>query len=199
MVCASANPDKVAELAALLDGVVELEPRPAGLGEVVEDGDTLVANARLKARAVAEAADAPAVADDTGLEVEALDGAPGVFAARYAGEDATYADNVALLLRELERAGALAPDERRARFRTVVLACAPDGREVLAEGSVAGTISVAPRGANGFGYDPVFEPDGGDSKTFAEMTAQAKNALSHRSRAVQAFAELVRSDPSALS
>ena len=101
LVCASANPDKVAEIAAILDGVVELLPRPADVPDVVEDADTLAGNARLKAAAICAATGLPAVSDDTGLFVDALDGAPGVYAARYAGEDATYADNRAKLLREL--------------------------------------------------------------------------------------------------
>ena len=101
LVCASANPDKVAEIAAILDGVVDLLPRPPGVPEVVEDADTLIGNARLKATAICAATGLPAVSDDTGLFVDALGGAPGVYAARFAGEDATYADNRAKLLREL--------------------------------------------------------------------------------------------------
>src|SRR5579885_2901846 len=120
-----------------------------------------------------------AVADDTGLEVDALGGAPGVYAARYAGEDATYADNVAKLLREL---GALGDGggARRARFRTVALVAFPDGSEVWADGAVDGTIAAAPRGDRGFGYDPVFEPDESGGRTFAEMNAAEKDAMSHR-------------------
>jgi XTP/dITP diphosphohydrolase len=196
LVTASANPDKVAEIAAILGPDVELGPRPASLGEVVEDADTLIGNARLKAVAVAEAAGAAAVADDTGLEVDALGGAPGVWSARYAGERASYADNVAKLLAELERVGALDADARTARFRTVALVRWPDGREVSAEGVVEGHIAVAPRGADGFGYDPVFVPVSGDgspgSLTFAEMDAEAKHAVSHRGRAFRALASALR-------
>ncbi len=125
--------------------------------EVVEDGATLVDNARLKAQALLQATGIAAVADDTGLEVDALGGAPGVYAARYAGEDATYSDNVNKLLRELaarEDGGG----ERRARFKSIALVAFPDGSEIWAEGVMEGTIAVAPRGDNGFGYDPVFEP-----------------------------------------
>ncbi len=129
LVCASANPDKVAEIAAILGRAVELAPRPAEVPEVVEDADTLEGNARLKATAVAVAAGQPAIADDTGLEVAALDGAPGVYAARYAGDDATYADNRAKLLAALEGSS-----DRRARFRTVAMVVWPDGGEVVAEG-----------------------------------------------------------------
>jgi XTP/dITP diphosphohydrolase len=186
LVCASANPDKVAEIAAILGSQVELVPRPADVPDVVEDGETLLDNARLKARAICEATGTPAVADDTGLEVDALGGAPGVYSARYAGEDATYADNVAKLLRELREHEGLA---RTARFRTVAVVAFPDGREVVAEGIVDGHITDEPRGDSGFGYDPVFVPEGGDGKTFSEMGADAKNAISHRGRAFRALAE----------
>ena len=191
LVLASANPDKVAEIVAVLSAAdVELVPRPPGAPEVVEDADTLVGNARLKARALVAATGLAAVADDTGLEVDALGGAPGVYAARYAGEDATYADNVAKLLRAL----AALPDgggERRARFTTVALAAFPDGSEVWAEGVLEGAITMAPRGERGFGYDPVFEPAGGDGRTLAEMAPSEKDAVSHRGRAFRALAALL--------
>jgi XTP/dITP diphosphohydrolase len=193
LVLASANPDKVKEIVAVLSASlpVELSPRPDGVPDVVEDADTLVGNARLKARALVEATGMAAVADDTGLEVDALDGAPGVYSARFAGEDATYADNVAKLLRDLEAQDG--GGERRARFKTVALVAFPDGSEVWAEGTLAGTIALEPRGANGFGYDPVFVPDGGDGRTFAEMPPAEKDAVSHRGRAFRALAaELAR-------
>ena len=189
LVLASANPDKVKEIVAVLSASlpVELVPRPDGVPEVVEDADTLVGNARLKARALVAATGMAAVADDTGLEVDALDGAPGVYSARYAGEDATYADNVAKLLSEL---GALANGggARTARFRTVALAAFPDGTEVWAEGVVEGTIAHEARGAGGFGYDPVFVPAEGGGRTFAEMIPDAKHAISHRGRAFRSLA-----------
>jgi XTP/dITP diphosphohydrolase len=192
LVVASANPDKVAEIAAVLGDSVVLRPRPVQVGEVVEDADTLEGNARLKAVAIAEAVGEAAVADDTGLEVAALDGAPGVYSARYAGEDAGYADNVAKLLVELERVGARGAEGRAARFRTVALVRWPDGRELAVEGEVVGSIAEAPRGDHGFGYDPVFVPDGPDGtpgdRTFAEMTADEKHAVSHRGRAFRALA-----------
>jgi XTP/dITP diphosphohydrolase len=184
VVLATANPDKAVELAGLLEGF-EVVLRPADLPDVVEDADTLEGNARLKAVAVAEATGELAVADDTGLEVDALGGRPGVYAARYAGPGATYADNVAKLLEEL--AGVPA-GERTARFRTVALARFPDGREIVAEGSVEGTIAEAPAGTDGFGYDPVFVPAGGDGRTFAQMTRPEKAAVSHRGRALRALA-----------
>ncbi len=196
LVVASANPDKVREIVAVLSEAldVELVPRPTDVPEVVEDGETLLANARLKAHALMQATGTAAVADDTGLEVDALGGAPGVFAARYAGEDATYADNVAKLLREL---GALGDDggERTARFKTVALVAFPDGSELWAEGVVEGTIATTPRGDQGFGYDPVFVPDGSGGRTFAEMRAGEKDAVSHRGRAFRALARMLAEAP----
>ncbi|WP_419926312.1 RdgB/HAM1 family non-canonical purine NTP pyrophosphatase [Candidatus Poriferisocius sp.] len=183
LVAATANPHKLAEIEAILGAAVELLPRPDDLGEVVEDGDSLAANARLKAEAVSAHAGQAAVADDTGLEVAALGGAPGVRSARYAGERADDADNVARLLAEMKGA-----TERSARFRTVAVVVFPDGAEAQAEGVIAGTIAEAPRGDQGFGYDPVFVPDGADGRTFAEMSAHEKNAISHRGRAFQALA-----------
>ena len=187
LVCASANPDKVAEIALVLDGLVDLDPRPDGLGEVVEDAPDLEGNARLKAAAVCAAAGAAAVSDDTGLEVDALDGAPGVFSARYAGEDATYQDNVDKLLDELRRVGATTPEARSARFRTVVMVVWPDGEEVLVEGVVEGWIALEPAGLGGFGYDPVFVPAERDGRTFAQM-GEDKHEISHRGRAFRALA-----------
>ena len=184
LVLATANPDKARELAALLEGF-DVALRPHGLPDVEETADTLEGNARLKAAAVMEATGELAVADDTGLEVDALDGRPGVRAARYAGPGATYADNVAKLLGELEGAPA---ERRRARFRTVAVALFPDGREVVADGTVDGTIADVPRGDAGFGYDPVFVPDGGDGRTFAQMTTAEKSAVSHRGKALRALA-----------
>ncbi|MEA2827819.1 MAG: XTP/dITP diphosphohydrolase [Actinomycetota bacterium] len=189
LVLATANPHKAREIMGLLPGV-ELVPRPDAVGDVEETEDTLEGNARLKARAVAAVAGEPAVADDTGLEVDALDGRPGVLAARYAGEDATYADNVAKLLAELR--GVADVDGRRARFRTVALVAWPDGREVAGHGVVEGHIGREPRGEGGFGYDPVFVPDDGDGRTFAQMTAEEKAAVSHRARAFGALMARLR-------
>ena len=189
LVCASANPDKVAEMAAILDGAVELLPRPAEIADVVEDADTLEGNARLKATAICDATGLAAVADDTGLEVVALDGGPGVYAARYAGEGCSYADNRRKLLRELGNAA-----DRRARFRTVALVRWPNGSELAVDGVCPGRISPIERGARGFGYDAVFIPDEGDGRTFAEMSDAEKNALSHRGRAFRNLLEHLVSD-----
>lgn len=192
LVCASANPDKVAEMAEVLAGHAVLLPRPEGMGEVAEDADDLTGNARLKARAVCRFAGAAALADDTGLEVDALGGAPGVHSARYAGPDAGYADNLARLMADMR---GVPPGQRTARFRTVVMVCFPDGAELAAEGVVEGVITVEPRGAGGFGYDPVFAPAEADGATFAEMGPEAKNALSHRGRALRALLEVLKGQP----
>lgn len=178
LVCASANPDKVVEIAAILEGVVDLLPRPDDVADVVEDADTLVGNARLKAAAIRDATGKAAVADDTGLEVAALNGAPGVFAARYAGEGCTYADNRHKLLRELANS-----TDRSAVFRTCVVVCYPDGSELVVDGECPGTITAREQGARGFGYDAVFAPDEAEGRTFAEMSDSEKNAISHRGRA----------------
>jgi XTP/dITP diphosphohydrolase len=189
IVCASANPDKVAEIESILAAVgVVLEPRPSSVPDVVEDADTLEGNARLKAAAIAEATGLAALADDTGLEIDALDGAPGVHSARYAGDDATYADNVAKVMQELRRVGADTVADRRARFRTVVLVRGSDGAETVAEGVVEGHIALEARGDAGFGYDPVFIADDTDGRTFAELSPDEKHAISHRGRALRALA-----------
>ena len=185
LVCASANPDKVVEIAALLEGVAVLLPRPPEVPDVVEDADTLEGNARLKAAAICAASGRPAVADDTGLEVDALGGAPGVYAARYAGDGVTYADNREKLLAEL---AGVPERDRTARFRTVAMVVRPDGSETVVEGVCEGLITLTERGARGFGYDAVFAPRDGDGRTFAEMSDAEKNAISHRGRAFVALA-----------
>lgn len=190
LVCASANPDKVAEIAFILGDAVELLPRPDHVPDVVEDAGSLEGNARLKAVAICEASGFAAVADDTGLEVDALGGAPGVRAARYAGEHATYRDNVAKLLGALD---GVADAARTARFRTVAMLRFTDGRELIADGVVEGRIAREVRGGNGFGYDPIFVPDEGDGRSFAEMDGDEKHAISHRGRALRALAAQLNS------
>ena len=182
LVCASANPDKVAEIQELLAGVVDLLPRPADVPDVVEDADTLMGNARLKAEAIVAATGVAAVADDTGLFVDALEGRPGVFTARYAGEGCSYADNRAKMIEELHGA-----DQRSARFVTVAMVVWPDGTELAVEGVCAGQITTTARGDVGFGYDAIFAPDEANGLTFAEMAATAKHAISHRGRAFEAL------------
>jgi XTP/dITP diphosphohydrolase len=191
-VLATANPDKAREIATVLAEEapsLELLARPPEVADVDEVGETLEDNARIKAVALCAATSLPAVADDTGLHVDALGGAPGVHTARYAGEDATYADNVKKLLGELD---ALPLEQRGARFATVAVARWPDGLEVAALGEVEGVITSTARGDGGFGYDPVFVPLEGDGRTFAEMNDGEKNALSHRARAFRTLAQGVR-------
>ncbi len=195
LVLASANPDKAVEMAEVLGTVgldIELVPRPHDVPDVVEDAPDLEGNARLKARALADATGEAAVADDTGLEVDALDGAPGVYSARFAGERVTYADNVAKLLRLLDGVPA---GRRTARFRTVALARFPDGTEQMGHGVCEGMIAEAPRGAAGFGYDAVFVPVEGDGRTFAEMAPAEKHAVSHRGRSLRALATHLAQTP----
>lgn len=181
------NPGKVSELAALLPlGWEVLGLRDLDLPlDLPEDGDTLEANALQKARFAFERCGIPCLADDTGLEVSALGGAPGVHSARYAGEAKDASANMGRLLREMENAL-----DRRARFRTV-LALVRSGEEHLFEGTVNGTIVQVPRGTGGFGYDPLFVPES-SSRTFAEMDVTAKNGISHRARAIQKLVEWAR-------
>ena len=191
-VLATANPDKAEEIVTVLRDAgapIDLEPSDPSFPDVEETGATLEENARLKAVAVAMHTGFPAIADDTGLEVDALDGAPGVRSARFAGEQATYADNVNLLL---ERLADVPAPGRTARFATVAIARWPDGQEIAALGTVEGTIAPEPRGDHGFGYDPVFVPDEGDGRTFAEMQPDEKHACSHRGRAFRTLAEGLR-------
>jgi XTP/dITP diphosphohydrolase len=175
------TPGRIAESVGAL-------PLLAEAPDVEETGSTLEENARIKAVALGAAIDLLSVADDTGLEVDALGGAPGVYSARYAGEDATYADNVAKLLRELDGVDS---ERRAARFATVAIARRPDGRELVARGEVEGVIATSARGAGGFGYDPVFVPAEGDGRSFAEMAAAEKHAVSHRGRAFRALARVM--------
>ncbi len=183
IVLATGNAGKVAEIRDLLTEH-EVVPRPP-MDDPIEDGDTLLDNARIMARAVVDMTGEPAVADDTGLEVDALDGAPGVQTARYAGEGSSYEDNWRKLLRELGDR-----DDRRATWRTVALLLHPDGTEVWAEGTCTGAITREVRGERGFGYDPVFVPDG-ETRTFAEMSKDEKNAVSHRGKAFRALASKI--------
>ncbi|NNE73095.1 MAG: non-canonical purine NTP pyrophosphatase [Acidimicrobiales bacterium] len=174
---------------AVFHGAIELLPRPAHVPEVVEDADSFVGNARLKARSIVAATGRAALADDSGLEVDVLDGAPGVESAYYGGGDHDDAANRARLLEEL---AAVADEERTARFRTVFVLARPDGSEVVAEGTCEGRIGHIERGSEGFGYDPLFIPSDSDGRTFGEHTAAEKNAISHRSRACHALLAALR-------
>jgi XTP/dITP diphosphohydrolase len=190
LVVATMNPDKRRELEALLDlprvTLASLADFPGAVAPE-ENGATLLENARIKARAAHALTGLPAIADDTGLEVDALGGAPGVHAARFAGPAATYADNVRLLI---ERLAGTPPERRGARFRTVCVACLGETEELVAEGVLEGRIIEVPRGTGGFGYDPVFEVQG-LGRTLAEIEPAEKNALSHRARAVRELKRLL--------
>jgi XTP/dITP diphosphohydrolase len=191
---ATANRHKVAELGALLAGLdagVELVPLPPGTVLPAETGTSFLANARLKAHAVAAATGGLALADDSGLEVDALGGEPGVRSARYAGVGGAGADaaNNARLLAEL--AGIHGPN-RRARFRCVLVLAAPGGREQVAQGAIEGFVLPALRGEGGFGYDPLFQPEG-DARSLAEYAPEEKNRVSHRGQAARRLLEILRS------
>jgi len=186
IVCASANPHKVEELARLLPSWVELVPRPSDIGDIDEDAPTLEGNAIIKAVEIANHASEWAIADDTGLEVDALNGAPGVRSARFAGEQATDAENRALLLAKLDGV-----TNRSARFRTVVALVSSKGDIHFVGGECAGTIAESERGDSGFGYDSLFIPADGDGRTFAEMSGAEKDAVSHRGRALIQVPELL--------
>ena len=175
--------------ATVITDVRDGAPEPVVVAEapnVEESGGSLESNARIKAQAWCAATGLPALADDTGLFVDALEGAPGVDTAYFAGPDASYADNVAKMLRVL----AEVPEQGRgAHFATIAMAVFPDGHEVSAEGRAYGRIAAAPAGDVGFGYDPIFIPSDGDGRRFAEMTLAEKHACSHRGRAFRTLAE----------
>ncbi|MDH4231326.1 MAG: XTP/dITP diphosphatase [Nitrospirota bacterium] len=185
IVLATTNRKKAEEMKRMFAGhdfnFVTLNSFP-GCPEVVEDGKTFRANAAKKARAVSKFTGLPAVADDSGLEVAALGGAPGIFSARYAGENANDSENVKKLLRDMRPV--TDNKGREARFVCCIAFAVPDGKLKTFTGHIKGTIGKAPKGFNGFGYDPVFYPEGCD-KTFAEMTDQEKDGLSHRGRAMK--------------
>lgn len=182
LVIASKNADKIAEMEAVINelGLAGELVRGLDWPDVAETGETLEANALLKAEAVMTATGLPALADDTGLEVTALEGLPGVHTARFAGPAATYDDNVTKLLADLEGIA-----DRSARFRTATALVFPDGRREHASGEVMGRIAEQRRGRGGFGYDPVFEVAG---ETMSEMGVERKNGLSHRAMALRALA-----------
>lgn len=182
-ILSTGNPHKVMEIRELLNGF-DLIARPAEFPDVEETGETLEDNARLKAIALVKATGKAAIADDTGLFVDALHGGPGVRSARFAGEHASYADNINKLLAVMAD---VPIGQRRAHFATVGLVCFPDGREVVAYGRVDGIITTEARGPQAMGYDPVFVADEGGGATFAEMGLAAKQEISHRGRAFRAL------------
>jgi XTP/dITP diphosphohydrolase len=186
LLLATRNAHKLREFERLLD-TVALDPLPDDVETPPEDGDTYAANALLKARAAAVATGRAAIADDSGIEAEALGGAPGVRTARYAGEQATDRENLAKLAVE-------APVGSRLRYVCVIAHVDPDGTERTFEGTTDGRVAGVPRGAGGFGYDPLFVPDDGpgDGRTMAELSDAEKDAISHRGRAARALAEWLR-------
>ncbi|GAB4233229.1 MAG: RdgB/HAM1 family non-canonical purine NTP pyrophosphatase [Methyloligellaceae bacterium] len=188
LVVASHNPGKVREIEALLApyGIEAVSAASLGLGEPEETGETFAQNAELKACAAARASGLPALADDSGLEVAALEGAPGVYSARWAGPGKNFSFAMKRLENALQQAGAFTPGTRRANFTCALTLAWPDGRCETFEGKVYGTIVWPPRGEKGFGYDPVFLPEGA-MQTFGEMEPQAKHAISHRARAFERF------------
>lgn len=191
LIIATNNKDKLAEIKNILANTrIDIFSASdfADFPKVEETGETLAENALLKARAVWNKYRMPCLADDTGLEVDYLDGDPGVHSSRYAGPDATYDDNCEKLLKDMETAG---PGQRNARFRTVMAFIDSFGKEHLAEGSVEGEIIGERRGKNGFGYDPVFfVPAVG--QTLAEMSPDKKNSISHRRRALDKIIEVIK-------
>ena len=184
LVLATRNPGKVAELQARLGplGVDLVSAADLGAPEVVEDADTLRGNADKKARALARHTGLPALADDTGLEVDALGGAPGVYSARFAGPDADDAANRRKLIADLDGIA-----DRAARFRTVLVFVDRDGQALAFDGVCEGVITEGEVGDGGFGYDALFRPADGDGRTFAQMSTAEKNRISHRGRALDAF------------
>ncbi len=191
LVLASGNKGKLAEFQRLLDGldvqIHSMKDYPE-IGEIVEDGSTFAENALIKARTVCKATGKPAMADDSGLAVDALNGAPGIYSARFAGEQRSDADNNAKVLRLMET---VADADRTARFFCVIAIVLPDGREYTVEGTCEGTILHALRGEGGFGYDPLFYVES-MNKTFAELTMEEKNRISHRGYANRKAVEIIR-------
>ena len=189
LIIATHNNDKEKELKSVLDDfpveVMSLDQFPE-IGEIEETGSTLYENAKLKAVTVNKITNMPCLGDDTGLEVDALNGAPGVYSSRYAGENVSYENNVTKLLRELRSTPS---DKRTARFRTIIFYTDGD-RELYTHGEIKGYITEEQRGKNGFGYDPVFYiPE--VKKTMAELTSAEKNKLSHRGQAMRKFRKLL--------
>jgi XTP/dITP diphosphohydrolase len=198
LVIATHNPGKLAEMTELLapHGVEAVSAGVLGLGEPEETGDSFAANARIKAVAAAQAAQLPAFADDSGLVVEALEGAPGIFSARWAGEAKDFTAAMTRIERLLQERGAKQPAQRKAHFVSALCVAWPDGHIEEVEARADGTLVWPPRGAAGFGYDPMFMPDG-HSRTFGEMTSIEKHGLpplglglSHRARAFVKLAEI---------
>ncbi len=186
IVIASHNPGKVREIAALLEplGFTVISAGDLGLPEPEETGQTFSENALIKAQAAAKGAGCFALADDSGLCVDALDGAPGIHSARWGGPEKDFGKAMALIEEKLQERSARTPDERKAHFSCALALSAPDGTAKVFEGAVHGHLVWPPRGSKGFGYDPIFVPEGHEI-TFAEMEPEKKHAMSHRARAFE--------------
>ena len=193
IVLATANKDKLFEIKKILKDIKDIELDWMGnypeIKEIEETGKTLHENSSIKARYVLQTLNCPAVADDTGLFVKYLNGAPGVYSSRFSGENATYEENVEKLLAELKN---VPKEKRSAEFRTVVCLSQKDREDIFAEGVVEGYITEEKRGVGGFGYDPIFEVKG-TGKTYSEMTIEEKNSLSHRFIAFKKIGEIIAS------
>jgi XTP/dITP diphosphohydrolase len=188
-VLATANAHKAEEIRRVLEPYgIELLDRPLDVADVDETEETLEGNALLKARALSDATGLPAIADDTGLFIDALEGRPGVFSARYAGENATFADNVSKALTELD---GVDDPRRSAYFRSVIAVAYPDGTSWWVEGALDGMILHSPIGEHGFGYDVIFAPADFGGTSLAQLTPDEKSAISHRGQALRAFAEKI--------
>ena len=189
IVIATRNKKKIEEVRRLLSGldinIVTID-NYGNMPEIIEDGNTFEENALKKARAIAQITKKPTLADDSGLQVDALGGAPGIYSARYAGEDSDDRKNIEKLLKEMKGI-----KDRRARFVCIIAFALPDGSHYLFKGVTEGSIGEVPKGEKGFGYDPIFYPDGYD-KTFAEMEPEQKDFLSHRGKALRKFKEFIK-------
>lgn len=192
VILASRNKGKLKEIKAILQkfGMETISRDDAGIPtfEVEETGNTFEENSLLKAQAIMDVAHVITIADDSGLEVDALSGAPGIYSARYAGENCTFEDNNRKLLQELEGV----PEEQRgAAFVSVITMLFPDGEKLVARGECRGKILTELRGEEGFGYDPLFMPEG-ENRSFAEMTSEEKNRISHRAKSLQILEDMIR-------
>jgi XTP/dITP diphosphohydrolase len=194
---ATKNPGKIREILDIcadwpVRWLLATDPAAESWPDVEETGQSYLENALLKGRAVAAAAGVPAVADDSGIEVDGLGGEPGPQSARFAGASATDRENLRYLI---DRIRDVAPEDWTARYRCVVACAWPDGREVWAEGECEGLLILEPRGSGGFGYDPIFVPAGEEPRTMAQLSADEKNAISHRGRALRALRDILASTP----
>ena len=190
-VLATANPGKIKEMREVLSGlgIEAISRKELGIDiEIEETGTTFFENALLKAKTICEKSGLPAIADDSGLAVDALDGSPGVYSSTYGGESMDDAGRCEYLLKNMENM-----EQRSAKFVCTIVCAYPDGKVISAQGECHGALARSPRGSNGFGYDPIFIADGKD-RTMAELPLQEKNAISHRGKAIREFASQIRNE-----